>query len=109
MALTVDQRHALLLAARSQSVDLITAAVDQVLTDDPDADLLDCEAAFRDGAAQAYVIADGAKFHIVLGMQAWRAALAEVGVSSGENRAMLLIWRLRKPDHRCLSVDTDRS
>ena len=109
MALTADQRHALLLADGSQSVDLITAAVNQVLADDPDADLLDCEAAFRDGAAQAYVIADGAKFRIVLGMQAWRAALAEVGVSSGQNRAMLLIWRLRKPDRRSLSVNTDRS
>jgi hypothetical protein len=98
MALTADQRHALLLADRSRSIDVITAAVDQVLADDPDANLLDCETAFRDSAAQAYVIACGAKFRIVLGVLAWRAALAEVGVSSGQNRAILLIGRLRKPD-----------
>ena len=88
--ITPRQRHQLLLADISRDVDLITAAVTEVLAANPDATLFDIEMAFRDAGARAYVIA-GSELTIWLSMRAWRAALGRAGVSPEENRAALLV------------------
>ena len=93
MALTADQRHALLLADRTRDVRQITSAVALVLASNPETDLLEIETAFRDAAAMAYLVATNEGFAVVIGMTAWRGALAEAGLDAGENRAALLIGR----------------
>jgi len=93
MALTADQRHALLLADRTCDVRQITSAVALVLASNPEADLLEIETAFRDAAAMTYVVATNQGFEVVIGKSAWHSALAEAGLSAGENSAALLIGR----------------
>ena len=90
--LLVGQRHELLLADRSRDVEMIRTAIDKVMADNPDATLLDCEMAFRDAAANTYLVMDEeGTLHIVFGMQAWRAALIEIGKRVGSaNHARLL-------------------
>jgi hypothetical protein len=87
--LTPKKRHQLLLADRTRDAGWITAAIEHLLAANPDANLFDVETAFRDGAAQAYVIAASHEFRIVLGMLACRDALAEARVTAAENRAAL--------------------
>jgi hypothetical protein len=87
--LALTQAHALLIAERSRDIGVITEAVTDVLATNPYANLRDVEMVFRDGAAQAYVIAAGAEFRIVLGVQAW-IAIAAAGMTATENRALLL-------------------
>ena len=87
--ITADQRHILLVVDRTQNVEAIAAMVDDVLADNPLATPLDIETAFRAAAAHSYLIADGDDFRIVIGMPAWRAALAEAGTSPDQNRAEL--------------------
>jgi hypothetical protein len=89
MPLDPKQRRKLLMADRTRDATWIMAAIEHLLAANPDANLFDVETAFRDGAAQAYVIAAGHEFRIVLGMPAWRDALAEARVTAAENRAAL--------------------
>ncbi len=59
----------------------------------PGNDPLDIETALRAAAGQAYLVANSttAGFEIVLGMPAWHAALADVGVTVEQNWAALAI------------------
>ena len=57
--LNPHQRRRLLVADRSHDAGVVAAAVIEVLTANPNADLFDVEIAFRDAGAQAYVIAAG--------------------------------------------------
>ena len=87
MPLTVDQRHALLLADCSRDVGQITVVIEHVLAANPDADLFDVELAFRDAACAAYVIAGpGKTFHVITG---GLAAVAAAGRLIEKNRAAL--------------------
>jgi hypothetical protein len=97
MPLTADERRVLLLADRSRDAGKISAAVALVLAANPSATLFEVEAAFRDGAAHSYVIV-GAPFEIVIGKQAWIAALGRVGLSPQEHRKVLQLVPLQRLD-----------
>jgi hypothetical protein len=90
--ITPEQRHELLLADRTLDVDQVRTAIENVMGENPDATLLDCEMALRDAAAHSYLVMslDGVTLHIVLGMQAWRAALANVNTEARANHGLLL-------------------
>ena len=78
--ITAKERHDLLLAERSRDADQIYNAIAIVQHNNPSATLLDCEMCFRDAAAQTYLVMGlDSALHIVLGMQAWRAKLVEIG------------------------------
>ena len=89
MALTANQRHALLLADRTRDVGQITVVIERVLAANPDANLFDIEMAFRDAASAAYVIAGPSKaFHVVTGgLSAMLAAVAAAERSQLESQA----------------------
>jgi len=96
MALSLDQQHALLIAERSRDVGVITAAVNDVLAENPHATLLDIETAFRDEGSHVYLIA-GPTLSVVIGMPAWRAALDRAGLSPETNRMALAGTHRRRP------------
>ena len=89
MPLSVQHRHALLLADRTHDVGVITTVVTEVLAENPDTNLLEIEQAFRDNAAAAYLVATTEGFEVVLGLLAMLAAVGKAGVTSAENRAAL--------------------
>jgi hypothetical protein len=91
MPLSVQHRHAVLLADRTRDVRTITTVVTEVLAANPETTPLDIETALRAAAGQAYLVANSttAGFEIVLGMPAWRAALADAGVTVEQNWAAL--------------------
>ena len=87
MALSLDERHALLLSDRSRDVGQITVVIEHVR----DVNLFDVEMAFRDAACAAYVITGPSKtFHVITGgLPAMLAAVAAAGRSIEKNRAAL--------------------
>lgn len=88
--ITPHQRRTLLIADRSRQTSIVTAAVIDVLNANPETTLHDCEIAFRDGAAQSYIIADGGdNFRIVFGIVARRDALLRMGIDVREHMARL--------------------
>jgi hypothetical protein len=96
--ITPEQRHRLLMAdrtfdehARSSNV---AAAIIDVLNDNPEATLYDCELAFRDAAGRSYVIANGDGFRIVFGMFAWREALKIAGLEAKDHARLLQSSRM---------------
>ena len=91
MPLSVQHRHALQLADRTHDVGVITTVVAEVLEPNPETTPLDIETALRDARRQAYLVANNttAGFEIVLGMTAWQAALADVGMTVEQNWAAL--------------------
>ena len=89
MPLSVQHRHALLLADRTHDVGVIGTVVAEVLTENPQTNLLEIEQAFRDGAAAAYLVATSEGFEVVLGLMAMLAAVGKAGVTSAQNRAAL--------------------
>lgn len=88
MALSLDQRHALVVADRTRDVDVITAAVAEVLAANRSATLLDVEATFREGGSPVYLIS-GPTLSVVIGIPAWRAALAAAGLTPEMNQMAL--------------------
>lgn len=100
--LTPDQRHALLLADRSRNSDVIRGAIERVQENNPSATLLDCEMAFRDAAAQTYLVIDAeGVLHIAMGMQAWR----ELTILAGEGRGTAEHWEATvKANHARLAA-----
>ena len=88
MTLSLDQRHALLIAERSRDIDIITAAVTAVLATNRGATLLDVEMAFREGGSPVYLIASPT-LSVVIGMPAWRAALDRAGLTAEANQIAL--------------------
>ena len=89
MPLSDQHRHALLLADRTHDVGVITTVVAEVLTANPETNLLEIEQAFRDDAAAAYLVATSDGFEVVLGLMAMLAAVGKAGVTSAQNRAAL--------------------
>ena len=91
MALSLDERHALLLSDRSRDVGQITVVIEHVLPANSDVNLFDVEMAFRDAARAAYVITGPIKtFHVITGgLPAMLAAVAAAGRSIEKNRAAL--------------------
>jgi len=96
MPLSVQHRHALLLADRTHDVGVIGTVVAEVLTENPQTNLLEIEQAFRDGAAAAYLVATNDGFEVVLGLMAMLAAVGKAGVTSAENRAALAATKTSK-------------
>jgi hypothetical protein len=93
MPLSLQHRHAVLLADRTRDVRTVTTVVTEVLAANAETTPLDIETALRAAAGQAYLVANSttAGFEIVLGMPAWHAALADVGVTVEQNWAALSI------------------
>src|SRR4029077_5779250 len=91
MPLSLQHRHAVLLADRTRDVRTITTVVTEVLAANPETTPLDIETALRAAAGQAYLVANSttAGFEIVLGMPAWHSALADAGVTVEQNWAAL--------------------
>ena len=91
MPLSLQHRHAVLLADRTRDVRTITTVVTEVLAANPETTPLDIETALRAAFRQAYLVANSttAGFEIVLGMPAWHAALADAGVTVEQNWAAL--------------------
>ena len=89
MPLSVQHRHAVLLADRTHDAGVITTVVTEVLADNPETTPLEIEQAFRDSAAVAYLVATTDGLEIVLGMMAMLAALSKAGVTPEQNRAAL--------------------
>jgi hypothetical protein len=91
MPLSLQHRHAVLLADRTRDVRTITTVVTEVLAANPETTPLDIETALRAAARQSYLVANSTTpgFEIVLGMPAWQAALADVGVTVEQNWAAL--------------------
>ncbi|MGY4431191.1 hypothetical protein ACVWWO_003668 [Bradyrhizobium sp. F1.13.1] len=91
MPLSVQHRHAVLLADRTRDVRTITTVVTEVLEANPDTTPVDIETALRTANGQAYLIANRTTvgFQIVLGMPAWHAALADAGLTVEQNRVAL--------------------
>ena len=73
---------------------------------DPDTELFEIEAVLREAAARSYLIADGAGFRIVIGMQAWIAELDRLGRTPERTEPH---WRasqtarISPSDHGCLT------
>ena len=91
MPLSLQHRHAVLLADRTHDVRTIATVVTEVLEVAPETNLLDIETALRDADRQAYLVANNTTvgFEIVLGMPAWHAALADAGMTVEQNWAAL--------------------
>ena len=91
MPLSLQHRHAVLLADRTRDVRTITTVVTEVLAANPETTPLDIETALRAADGQAYLVANSttAGFEIVLGIPAWHAALADAGVTVEQNWAAL--------------------
>ena len=104
MPITARQRRDLLRIERSRDADAITAAIDAVLADNPTADLLDIEMAFRAAACASYLVATADRFEVVIGMQAWVAELDRRGRMPEANRQALADIRLHR-EHK----DADRA
>ena len=86
MPLSLQHRHAVLLADRTRDVRTITTVVREVLAANPQT-----ISRRRAAAGQAYLVANSttAGFEIVLGMQARDAALADADVTVEKNWAAL--------------------
>ena len=81
---------------RTHDVGVITTVVAEVLTANPDTNLLEIEQAFRENAAAAYLVATTEGFEVVLGMMAMLAWVGKAGVTAAENRAALAAARTSK-------------
>jgi hypothetical protein len=90
MPLSVQHRHAVLLADRTGDVDTITTVVTEVLAASPETTPLEIETALRDAAAQSYLIA-GERLSIVLGLPVMLHKLAASGSTPEQNRAALVV------------------
>jgi len=78
------------MADRTQDADWIAAVISNVLASNGGATLLQIEIAFRDRAAQSYLVAGPGKFQVVTGgMPEMLAALTEAGLTPEANRAAL--------------------
>jgi hypothetical protein len=87
--LTPNQRRHLLRIEQTRDADTIGAAIDQVLADNPGADLLEIELMLREAASAAYLVAEDDGYTVVIGMKNWVAELARLGRTPEQNRQML--------------------
>jgi hypothetical protein len=96
MPLSIQHRHAVLLADRTHEAGVVSTVVAEVLAANPETNLLEIEQVFRDGAAAVYLVATSDGFEVVLGMMAMLAAVGKAGVTPAENRAALAAARTSK-------------
>ena len=96
MPLSLQHRHAVLLADRTHDVGVITTVVAEVLAENPETNLLEIEQAFRDSAAAAYLVATSDGFDVVIGLMAMLAAVGKAGLTPAENRAALAAAKASK-------------
>jgi hypothetical protein len=89
MPLDPKQRHRLLLADRTKDATWVRAAIDHLMAADPDVTLDEIEDVLRAAASTAYLVGTAERFEVVIGFRAWRAALAEAGVTPDQNRQAL--------------------
>ena len=89
MPLTPDQRRHLLRIERSRDAATIADAIEAVLADNPDADLLEIELTFRSAGGSAYLVATTEGFTVIIGMKAWVAELSRLGRTPEQNRQAL--------------------
>jgi hypothetical protein len=89
MPLDPKQRHKLLMADRTRDAAWITAAIQHQMAADSTVTLDEVEAAFREAAANSYLIACPGKFEVVIGVQVWIAELDRLGRTPGQNRQAL--------------------
>jgi hypothetical protein len=87
--LTPHQRRDLLRIEQSRDAAAITPAINQVLVDNPDTDLLEIEMTFRAAAGTAFLVATAEGFEVVIGMKNWVAALDAFGRTPEQNRQEL--------------------
>jgi hypothetical protein len=87
--LTPHQRRDLLRVERSRDAAAITDAINQVLADNPDVDLLEVELMLRAAASTAFLVATAEGFEVVVGMKNWVAALDAFGRTPETNRQLL--------------------
>lgn len=87
--LTALERRNLLRIEQSRDAAAIADAVNQVLADNPDADLLEIEQLLRAAASTAYLVATADGFDVIVGMRNWIAALDKAGRTPEQNRAAL--------------------
>ena len=87
--ITARQRHMLEVADRTRDVEVISKIVEAVI--DEGATPIEVEEAFRDCAAQSYLIAE--PFQIVLGIREMLDVVNRDGITPDENRAALKALR----------------
>jgi hypothetical protein len=83
------ERRDLLRIEQSRDADAIGAAIEAVLDDNPDADLLEIEQTFRAAASTAYLVATADGFTVIVGMKNWVSELDRLGRSPEQNRQAL--------------------
>lgn len=86
MTITARHRHMLEVADRTRDLDVIASIVETAVVEG--ASYFEIEQAFRDAAAQSYLIA-GDPPTIVLGIHEMLEVIAERGSTPDENRARL--------------------
>ena len=90
MPLSVQHRHAVLLADRTGDVGTITTVVTEVLAANPETTPLEIETALRDAGAQSYLIAGGVAVDC-RSVPAMLLTLAEASVTPEQNRVALAL------------------
>ena len=70
---TAHQRRDLLTVVQSRDAAAITTAINQVLADNPNVDLLEIEMMLRVAVSTAFLVADGSGFRVVIGIRVWIA------------------------------------
>jgi hypothetical protein len=88
MPITAHQRRNLLHFGRRRDAEALADAINRLLRDNPDVDLLEVETVLRAATTPAFVIA-GEPFKVVMGFRAWRDALTKAGVTPEQNRQAL--------------------
>ncbi len=85
------QRHKLLTADRSKDASWVRAAIEHMMSADPDVTLDEIEDVLRAAAGTAYLIGTAKGFEVAIGFAASRRALAEAGMTVNQNRLALAV------------------
>ena len=85
------QRHKLLTADRTKDASWVRAAIEHLMSVDPDVTLDEIEDVLRAAAGTAYLIGTAKGFEVAIGFAASRRALAEAGMTVNQNRLALAV------------------
>ena len=85
------QRHKLLTADRTKDASWVRAAIEHMMSADPDVTLDEIEDVLRAAAGTAYLIGTAKGFEVAIGFAASRRALAEAGMTVNQNRLALAV------------------
>lgn len=92
--LTAKQKQVLLLADRTKNLENVCKVINSILAENKDATLFDMEMAFREAAAQTYLVVNKEnKLHIVFGMTRWLEALSALTTDRDRNWATLQLFK----------------